>query len=159
MNEVELRVLVPLEEFKTLKRLAKEHQDCVKGAGYKSELKTEPTVLSDGSGTIDTHGEQRHEITVDQPTDQCQKTENIDQSVKLSPKEIVLDSKTVNGYKNIEDKKQLSPINVVSQLRQRYKKKGEKLLQLLLKNPEDFSFDGNGIVTIFKDTIPGKLEC
>ena len=152
MTEIELKILVPLHEYKNLQKLAKEHENCnKKHAGENVEKFEESTTLKEGSGS----GEQRQNLDIEPQTGPCQESQNIDQCVTTVPKQILLDSENPSIEKKQERKPILSVDSIISQIRPRYQKKGRKLLTTLLQNPEDFGYDKNGLVTIFKASIPG----
>ena len=157
MTDIQLRILVPLEEYKKLQKIARDHESCQsKRSFFKQndilhENKSDLT-LKDGSGS-----EQRQIINNEVPSDPCQTQRNIDQSVSTESKPIVVDSKIPETEKtNHSEIKDLPVSSIISQIRPRYRIKSKKLLNTLIEHPEDFSYDENGIVTIFNAIIPGN---
>ena len=137
-------------------RIAKQHENCSKSESdsKNNSIDNKVTALTDGNGLVSS--ERRKDFNVETSPDGCTNGQNIDQSVKVSPKEIIVDSELAKSKKTITNESNLSVQTIVSQLRPRFQNRGRKILLKLLENPDDFGFDGNGIVTIFHDTIPGK---
>ena len=153
MSDIELRVLITLEEYKNLQQIAKAHQEC--SVSNSEKTKTKDIALSEGSGvTSNSFGEERQSFQ-ETYSNSCQSEKNIDQNIQLTPKEIIINDENPQTTKSLPTEQPLSIDTIVSQLKPRYRIKGRKILTSLLEHPEDFSYDSNGCVTIFKDSIPG----
>ena len=154
-HDTTLRVLVPLEEYKSLKKIA---QMCTKHC--QSKIHSEKSVtIKDGSGPsneLSPPGERRMANCAEDTLDSCEISKNIDQNIDLIPKEVIVNSDSAQTSKTVSREEKLTLQNIVSHLRPRYQAKGRKLLSILLEHPDDFGYDQNGVVTIFKNTLGGK---
>ena len=152
MTEVQLRVLIPVQEYKLLKKLAQDHEKCGKSA-----------IVSEGSGSVkecagdSSNFQSPSNETILPSTSFYSGEKNIDQEVNLIPKDIIVNSSAnVNVPKSIAEDEPLPKDAILSQLKAKFRPKGRKLLNILKKS-NDFSFDKNGIVTIFGKELAGNL--
>ena len=156
MTDVQLKILIPLEEYKTLQKIAKAHEESLRKFEVATTNQTEKNslTLKDGHGNVN-RSEERFDISQNQSDDPCKINENIDQSVETKPKEILINSESASVRKDFASERTLSLESIVSQIRPAFRSKAKNLMSILQQHPNDFGYDENGLVTIFKSTIPG----
>ena len=147
------RVLVPFHEYEELKKIAKyHHENCgskkpeiVSQGGGNSYEKLKGEILSEGGGCKN---------DTDIPTQSA--NANVDQ-VPHFEKDII-NEKTPTLSKSTVPRNTLNNENIVSYLKEDHQKTGRLLLEKLSMVPKDFSYDENGIVTLFGITFPGEKQ-
>ena len=128
------------------------HENClkkpeaVKDGGGSQHAKTsaaQSEIVNDGAGCSNEINGVNHD---------CE--ENVDQSVPTFDKQ-TLNEKNPTFTPSAVHTKKLNNKDIISYLREGHKKNGSLLLEKLTTFPEDFTYDQNGIVTIFGVTFPG----
>ena len=156
MSDVELRVLIPVKEYRLLKKASHEHKKCLKNVAIsKGEGSDQPTC----------HGDKKSDPkigTYDQVSKDCPNkfnaNDNYDHSVNIVPKELIAEkSPTVKVHPNEKETRKLSSDVILSQLKPKFRSKGRQLLNILAIS-NDLSYDNNGMVTIFGRDVPGMYS-
>lgn len=138
---VELRVLIPLSEFRHMQSLIKQ-----------SASNDSVNVVQDGGGACEKANE------VNPSIDLCDSNPSQDSAEIQIPKEVIVENTPqvptkVKGPTTAH--KLLRQSDILTQVRKRDISKAKKILHTLQQYPHDFHFDSLGIVSVFGKKIPG----
>ena len=81
---------------------------------------------------------------------------NIDSVSGSFEKQVIVD-KAIEIPSTADSIKSLSKSDVIQHLQEKYKVEASSLLDNLSEHPRDFSYDANGIVSIFGTAYPGEI--
>ena len=178
----ELRVLVPYEEWENLQKIAKEHEKCTLQLERAVKSDSLSTKVGEGLCTIESSfspstkpqenvslvakvgegafisgsgDEASTGLSFVMPKSFHHDQDNIDQSASNFPKNVIVD-KAIESPTIAKHGKSLSNTDVILQIDEEFKPQAKLLLDKLSAYPHDFSFDDNGIVTIFGSNYPGN---
>ena len=181
MMSVELKILVPYDEWILLKKISKIHESCkdiptnewkrLKNIEKEHKLceshnknsKVNSLSTADGAGhCVNESGDTSQTDTslnvntFVMPTSHTIGEPNIDSKSESFEKNVIVDKATeIPSTSN--PIKILAKSDIIQHVQEKYKVDASTLLDKLSKYPNDFSFDSNGIVSISGTLYPGKL--
>ena len=173
---VELKILVPYDEWKLLKKIAKTHEGCKdrsteewdrlktiekeheKCKEHYNNKKTHGLATAEGSGyCVNESGDHKgNEYSMVMPSSISHDQKNIDSDSGSFEKQVIVD-KAIEIPSTTNSIKSLSKSDVIQHLQEKYKVEASSLLDNLSEHPRDFSYDANGIVSIFGTAYPGDI--
>ena len=175
---VELKILVPLEEWTLLKKIAKSHENCSGKSNEEWEelkrierehqkcqsqlhmAKTNKLSTTEGAGAfIDGSGDHTSvhtgDLTFVMPSSHQNEEKNTDGNCNSFEKDVIVDQGAEVPSRS-STHKTLSKSEVLENIQEKFKTDASSLLDKLAHYPLQFSYDSNGILTIFGTTYPGK---
>ena len=172
---VELKILVPLEEWQLLKKTAKIHESCsdksnehwerLKGIEKEHQkcqtLSNSANINSlsttEGAGTcVDESGDHRiSDLTFVMPSTHENEQQNNDSNNDNFEKNVIVD-KAIKVTSESNPTKTLSKSEILQHIDEKFKTDASTLLDKLAGYPLQFSYDSNGILSIFGTHYPGK---
>ena len=173
---VELKILVPYDEWKLLKKIAKTHEGCKDRSieqwerlktiekehqnckDHYNNKKSHGLATAEGSGhcvsEFGDHKVNQHAMVM--PSTIIPEEKNIDNDSGSFEKQVIVE-KAIEIPSSTDLKKSLSKSDVIQHLQEKYKVEASLLLDNLFEHPRDFSYDANGIVSIFGTAYPGEI--
>ena len=82
---------------------------------------------------------------------------NIDSDSGSFEKKVIVE-KAIEIPSTVDSIKSLSKSDIMQHLQEKYKVEASSLLDNLYEHPTDFSYDANGIVSIFGTAYPGEIS-
>ena len=178
---VELKILVPLDEWQLLKKTSKTHESCSGKSNEEWErlkhieqehqkcltqlnsTKTNNLSTVDGAGTTvdesgdhrDLRGEHGDRTFTMPPTIVQNEPKNIDGDANSFEKNVVVD-KATEGSTDSNPIKALSKSEIIQHIQEKFQNDASTLLDKLDAHPLQFLYDSNGILSIFCTNYPGK---
>ena len=175
---VELKILVPYEEWQLLKKIAKTHESCSgksteeweKLRAIEKQHQKCQTQLGDakhnnlnnlstikGTGTcIDESGDYRlSDFNFVMPSANQNQQQNIDRDINSFEKNVIVDK----AAKVLPESNPIQPLaksDIIQHIQEKFKNDAIALLDTLAGHPSQFSFDSNGILSIFGTSCPGN---
>ena len=174
---VELKILVPYEEWMLLKKIAKNHENCKdrpiedwerlksiekeheKCKNYHNNTKVNG-LTTEGAGScvspVDESGDKRlNAQTLVMPITHSSDEQNVDSNSGSFEKNVIVD-KTIEIPSKSNPIKNLSNADIIQHIKEKYKVEASALLDNLSDHPTEFSYDPNGIVSLFGTIYPGS---
>ena len=171
---VELKILVPYEEWKFLKKIEKTHEGCKDRSTEQWErlktierehqkckqhnsIKSHDLATAQGTGhCVSAYGDHKSiGNSVVMPSTITSNQQNIDSDSGSFEKQVVVE-KATEVPTVVDSIKSLSKSDIIQHIQDKYKVDASSLLEKLHHHPTDFSFDANGIVSILGTTYPGE---
>ena len=164
---VELKILVPLDEWKLLKSKAKTHENCddkskelerlreIEKEHQKCSAKVKSLSTTEGAGVNETGDHKISDITFVMPSSNHNRQQNIDASADIIDKNIIVD-KAIEVPSDSNPVKILSDSEILQHIKDKFKNHASALLSKLAGHSSKFSYDSNGILSIFGEKYPGK---
>ena len=166
---VELKILVPLEEWKLLKSKAKTHENCddtskelerlreIEKEHQKCSAKVKSLSTTEGAGAeVNETGDHKiSDVTFVMPNSNHNRQQNIDASADIIDKNIIVD-KAIEVPSDSNPVKILSDSEILQHIKDKFRNHASALLGKLAGHSSKFSYDSNGILSIFGKKYPGN---
>ena len=170
---VELKILVPYEEWQLLKKIARTHESCSgksteeweklraiekKHQNCQTQLgDTKPNNLStiEGAGTCtnETGDHRLSDLNFVMPSTNQNRQQNIDSDISSFEKIVIVDK----AAKVLPESNPIQPLeksDIIQHIQEKFKNDAIALLDTLAGHPSQFSFNSNGILSIFGTSCP-----